>query len=879
MSQNIIHNSLDDSKGNIWLFWNCSITPPEVIATSKQCITVEVGGVLFTGIHDTVNRRELRQDLCDISLLNKPWLILGDFNSVLSVDEKKRVRTKRILCNLDRAFFNLKWLETFNGWHYKVGSRGISDHGPIIGSNTVIPRALNTPFRFQRMWLSHPSFMQVIIDSWSEEISSNPIYIFMNKLKRLKKILKAWNWEVFGDVKANLAKAEEKIRESIFDVVPQVITYEDNSLLDGLLDENEIKSAIFDLNQDSAPGPDGFTGIFYRAAWDTIKKDLVESIHYCWKNNIIPIGMNSNFLVLIPKIKGAKCAKNFRPISLSNFCFKIITKIITMRLTTMLHKVISPQQSAFVKNRNIHDQILLASELVNEMTTKRRGGNLALKLDISQAYDTMSLEFLYRAMKKFGFSAMFCKWILVLLKSSKISIMLNEGPIGFFGVGRGLKQGDPLSPIHFIIAEDILSRNIHYMILKKKIQPMIVRNGMHPSHLLFADDILLFYNGGMRNITNLRALLVEYQAATGQVINTAKSKLFINGTSDSRKRQIVDFLQMDLSTFPDRYLGVMLVQGRVKSCHLWHIVDYMHNRFAAWSEKFLNFQARLTLVKHVLCSIPIYNMSIYKWLRKIIDACERIIRNYLWSRNVEDQKCVTLKWENVCTSKEEGGLGIRNLEYLNKPFLMKFLWRMKKSNEECDKFFLYKYTDKNGNWITYYKKSSVWPGIRWVIKEFDENTRWIVGTGEKISLWNDSWIYEEPIIKLFPNHPFIASYPFLKFNTLIVNGQWCIPADFLQFFNHHQLLILDEGDDILVWCNSHSGCFTVSEAMKKISSPKPKLYWYKKIWADVVPPSTAANIWKITREVCPSEENLEKRKKEDFNLLQDVYSATMRKTP
>ncbi|XP_026442645.1 uncharacterized protein LOC113342265 [Papaver somniferum] len=536
MSHKIIQNSLDDSKGNIWLFWNCSITPPKVIATSKQCITVEVGGVLVTGIHVdsyTVNRRELWQDLCDISLLNKPWLILGDFNSVLSVDDKKggrsllpsamrdfnncidfceliqapksglefswcngRVGTKRILYNLHRAFFNSKWLKTFNGWHYKVEARGIFDHGPIIGSDTVIPRALHTPFRFHKMWLSPPSFMQVIIDSWSEEISGNPIYIFMNKLKRLKKILKAWNWEVFGDVKANLAKVEEKvleeilksnndptninllnnlvtargeydmaahnyhtflrdkarinwikegdinskffhtsiklrqsqnsiteledssgniitdqkgivdnlidhfnkkfeyqtvqIRESIFYVVPQVITDEDNSLLEGLPDENEIKNAIFDLKQDSAPGPDGFTGTFYRAAWDTIKKDMVEVIHYCWKNNIIPSGMNSNFLVLIPKIKGAKCARNFRPIGLSNFCFKVIIKIITMRLTTMLHKVISLQQSAFVKNRNIHDQILLASELVNEMTIKRRGGNLALKLDISQAYDTTS---------------------------------------------------------------------------------------------------------------------------------------------------------------------------------------------------------------------------------------------------------------------------------------------------------------------------------------------------------------------------------------------------------------------------------------------------------------------------------------------------------
>ncbi|XP_026428952.1 uncharacterized protein LOC113324886 [Papaver somniferum] len=498
-----------------------------------------------------------------------------------------RLGTKRILCNLDKAFFNLKWLETFNGWHYKVGARGISDHGPLVGSDTVIPRALNISFRFQKMWLSHPSFMQVIFDSWSEEISvtargeydiaANNYHTFLRDKARINWIKEGYINSKFFHTSIKLRQRKNSIAE-LEDSSGNIIT-DQKGIADNLIDhfslpdENEIKNAIFDLNQDSAPGPDGFTGTFYRAAWDIIKSNLVEAIHYCWKNNIIPS----------------------------------------------------------------------ASKLVNEMVTKRRGGNLSLKLDISQAYHTMSWEFLYRAMKQFGFSAKFCNWILVLLKSSKISIMLNGGPIGFFGVGRGLKQGDPLSPILFTIEEDILSINIHHMILEKKIQPMVVRNSMHPSHLLFADDILLFCNGGMRNITNLRSLLVEYQDATGQVINAAKSKLFINGTSESRKRQFVDFFQMNLSTFPDRYLGVMLVQGRVKSCHLWHIVDYMHNRLVSWSGKFLNFQARLTLVNHVLCSIPIYNMSIYKWSRKIIDACERIIRNYLRFGNAEDQKYVTLK--------------------------------------------------------------------------------------------------------------------------------------------------------------------------------------------------------------------------------------------
>ncbi|XP_026419826.1 uncharacterized protein LOC113315790 [Papaver somniferum] len=628
------------------------------------------GDVLVTGVHAnsyTINRRELWQDLSDISLMNKPWLVLGDFNTILSIDEKRggtslistsmkdfqdcvdfcgllqapkngldfslcngRDGNKRILCNLDGALFNLKWLDKFNGWHYKVGNRGISDHSHLLGSDAIIPRAPNPPFRFQQMWLNYPNFLQVFCDvkdtlkKAEEKVleetlksDSDPTNInLLNNLVTARGLcdMAANNYNTFlrdkariswiqdGDVNTKFFHTSIKLRQaqnaiseienssgntitdqlgvsnvlidyfstkfahqnvsihdSFFEASPTAITAEDNSFLEKVPSEEDIRNAVFDLNQDSAPGPDGFTGIFYRFAWEVIKTDLVTAVQYCWENNFIPSGMNSNFLVLIPKVHGAKNAKQFRPIGLSNFCFKVITKIVTMRISQYLPKIISPQQCAFIKNRNIHEQVLLASELVNELSVKRRGGNLGLKLDISQAYDTMSWDFFCKALTRYGFSKKFCDWVMVLLKTTKLSIMVNGGPIGFFGVGRGLKQGDPLSPILFILVEYILSRNNHKLVHERKILPMVIRNGIHRTHLLFAGDIFLFCNGNMRSITHLRNLLKEYQAATSHIINTSKSRCFVSGTSSVRKRQIADFFHMDISNFPDKYLGVMLV--------------------------------------------------------------------------------------------------------------------------------------------------------------------------------------------------------------------------------------------------------------------------------------------------------------------------------
>ncbi|XP_026439650.1 uncharacterized protein LOC113338440 [Papaver somniferum] len=509
-------------------------------------------------------------------------MIIGDFNTVMLVNEKNggriplstalndfndwiyncgliqapksglqlswsngRCGRKRILCNLDRAFYNLQWLNKYSGWKYNVSSRGISYHSFLVGSNIEISKPKNSPFKFQTMWTTHPEFLKLVLDSWNEILLGNPIFVFMNKLKRLKKILKLWNWEVFDDIYVKLKKAEDEVQEtnivsdedpsnivllnnyitargerdvaaqnyhnfliqkarvnwikfwdantaffhtsiklrqtkntiveltddsgvifsdqdqiatmlieyfktkfsyqpvqiteSILDAIQNAVSHEDNTLIEKIPSKEDIREAVFQLNQDGSPGPDGFTGIFYRIAWDIISEDLTATIQFCWLNQVIPAGLNSNFLILLPKTKEAKKVNQFRPIGLSNFCFKIITKIITIRISSFLHKLISPQQCAFVKEINIHEQILLASELVNEMSSQRRGGNVGLKLDITQAYDTLSWEFLMSVLRQYGFSEKFCNWIKILLRTTKISIILNGGPIGYFGVGRGVK--------------------------------------------------------------------------------------------------------------------------------------------------------------------------------------------------------------------------------------------------------------------------------------------------------------------------------------------------------------------------------------------------------------------------------------------------------
>ncbi|XP_026459810.1 uncharacterized protein LOC113360520 [Papaver somniferum] len=515
--------------------------------------------------------------------------------------------------------------------------------------------------------------------------------------------------------------------------------------------------------------PDGFSGWFYKCAWNIIGEDFIKSIQCCWSKGFIPTGMNSNFLMLLPKVKNVKRANQYGPTGLMNFRFKVITKVITSRLSLIMDKLISHQQGAFIKERNIQEHIVLASEMVNELDIKRRGGNFGLKLDITQAYDSLKWEFLFQDMKAFGFSVNFVKWIHILLKSAKISVSINGGPAGYFGVSRGLRQGDTLSPLLFVIAEDVLSRQLISMVLNKTLTPMVNRNRVQPTHIFFTDDIFIFCNCDKINVRRLMQKLNEYQRSSGQNISLTKSKCFIGGESENRKLHVDAECNISLVSFPDKYLGVTLVPGSIKYTHVWECVEYLQDKLAGWKGQLLSFQERLILVKFVLSSIPIYNMSVYKWPARVLKEC---------------------------------GLDIRKLEVINKALLMKLYWKILNGEEEWEKLFQAKFKNIRGEWITYYKKSSIWPSIKMIINEVEHNTRWLVSDGQQISVWQDTWIKDRPLCEIFPGNLLMQTNPNMKVAELLTNGEWIVPPEFSQFFGANELLVADNTSDRRIWCGS-----------------------------------------------------------------------------
>ena len=218
---------------------------------------------------------------------------------------------------------------------------------------------------------------------------------------QLKKHITSYYKNLFGPSDASLFSLEESQTADI----PQVSDLE-NELLTAPFTEEEVRTAIFQLEHNKAPGPDGFPPEFYQVFWGVVKNDLMALFTDFYQRTLPLNRLNFGNIILLPKKAEARVIQQYRPICLLNVSFKIFTKVAANRLTTVAQKLIRPTQTAFLPGRNIMEGAVILHETIHELHTKKKDG-VIFKIDFEKAYDKVNWNFLQQTLRMKGFSQ---KW-------------------------------------------------------------------------------------------------------------------------------------------------------------------------------------------------------------------------------------------------------------------------------------------------------------------------------------------------------------------------------------------------------------------------------------------------------------------------------------
>ena len=547
--------------------------------------------------------------------------------------------------------------------------------------------------------------------------------------------------------------------------------------------------------------------------------------------------------------------------------YKIITKVLVHRLRPILSNIIGPYQSSFLPGRGTSYNSIVLQEIIHFMKrSKRKKGFVAFKLDLEKAFDNVNWDFLKNCLHDFGFPQDTIKLIMHCVSSPSYSVLWNGNNLPSFKPTHGLRQGDPLSPYLFILCMEKLSVAINFAVNQGEWDPIQITNrGPQISHLLFADDVLLFTKAKNSQLHLIHNLFERFSRASGLKINIAKSRaIYSTGTPQGKITNLTNISRIQSTTSLGKYLGFPMLHGRPKRIDFNFIIEKMQTRLASWKNRLLNRSGRLTLATSVLSSIPTYYMQI-NWLpQSICDSIDQTTRNFIW-KGTNNKGIHLVNWRTVTSPKKLGGLGIRTTRDANTCLLGKLVWDMVQStNKLWVNLLSNKYTS-GPNILHASSNSSSSPSWSSIIKAkniLHNGYQWRPGSGSS-SFWFHNWSSHGLIGSLVPIIDIHDLHLTVK-DVFTINGHHShalytnLPQAVEDMINNTHIRFNERVEDAFIWNYNKNGVYTAKSGYSWLLSNSESstilssTFSWTWIWKLRIPEKFKLLIWLICHNAVPT---------------------------
>ncbi|WVZ77498.1 hypothetical protein U9M48_025357 [Paspalum notatum var. saurae] len=612
----------------------------------------------------------------------------------------------------------------------------------------------------------------------------------------------------------------------------------DLSSLDVPFTEEEVWAAIRDMPSDRAPGPDGFNRAFYKAAWGTIKQDIMAALGTFYRGNGGGFSaLNNGLIVLLPKRQDASSPSDYRPIAMVHSFGKLVSKILAVRLAPLLPGLMSCNQTAFVRGRALHDSYKFV-QAAAVYFRKMKIPVAMLKIDISKAFDTISWSFLLDVLQALGFSRRWRDWIAVLLSTASSCVLLNGRPGQRIFHHRGVRQGDSLSPMLFILAMDAFNK----LFINAGQRGILTKPGFPAVRYqcsLYADDAILFVSASLTEAARIKRLLEIFGNASGLVTNLNKCSLSTIAADEELTGSIAGVLGCKVTPFPFVYLGLPLSSKALPKICMHGLVEKVAKKLPVSHGPLMSRSGRLVWIKSVLMAMPVFAMmanSLPAWVKDDIDS---ICRKFLWAgsdRSVRGRCLVA--WPAVTRPFDLGGLGVPDLRFSNFALQARWLW-LQRTDEQ-----------------------RVWSGLPVKVAAevrafFDASVVVQIGNGRRTFFWLDRWLGGKKIAELVP--VLAASIPRRTACSLTVaeglqDRLWIrgitggltvtIITEYLRLWTLlEEVQLQGDAEDRVIWKWSADGKYSTSSAYKALHLGSVALPGSELIWRSWLPLRVKIFLW------------------------------------